>query len=77
MTVAEPLKKPLPSWAHFMLLVAHAVDMAKPKIPTDIQVTSALDRKCRVLVLDGIATALGSENEESYVCERVLSSRVG
>lgn len=51
---AVPLKKLVPPRAHFMVVLAHCCDMLNPNTPTDMEVASALDMKCKVFFMEGI-----------------------
>lgn len=51
---ALPLKKLLPLLAHSMVVSLHFLDMPNPSKATDLAVTSALDTKCRVFLVEGI-----------------------
>lgn len=54
MITAVPLNKLVPPRAHSMVVLAHCCDMLNPNTPTDMEVTSALDKKCKVFLMEGI-----------------------
>lgn len=51
---ALPLEKIAPLLVHSMVVSAHCVDMQYPNTPTEMEVASALDKKSRVFVVEGI-----------------------
>lgn len=63
---ALPLNKPLSALAHFIVVLDHRVDMANPNTPTDMEVTSALEMKYRVFVVDGIIAGFQLVKSKSH-----------
>lgn len=55
MTSAFPLEVILSLLVHSMVTLAQFVDSPYPRIPTEIAVTSLLDKKYRVFFLEGMA----------------------
>lgn len=65
---AVPLKKPLPPLAHLIVVVAHCADMPYPNSPTEMAVTSELDKKNSIFLMEGIIDVVQELTLYPYVC---------
>lgn len=82
MTSAVPLKRLVSLLAQSMVTLAQFVDSPYPRTPTEIAVTSVLDKKYRVFFLEGMAAEVQDllpkdvmkPVEVSWILLEVLSS---